>query len=54
MYEFGIYWVWFYNHAEPRVMKYSSGGWESFRSDRFIHDEIDFTERKPQRISVPE
>jgi len=52
-YEFGFYWVWFYNHDEPRLMKFSRGGWEMFRSDGYVNDEIDFTDRTPQRIELP-
>jgi len=48
----GYYWVWFYNHQSPIVMKRSNDKWLAFDSDA-PDDEIDFVDRPPQRISEP-
>ena len=45
--------MWFYNHINPRLMKFVDGRWESFPSDPPIDDEIDFTDHTPQRVQVP-
>lgn len=48
----GYYHVWFYNHDDPRVMKHEDGAWEHFASESLPHDEIDFIERPPQKLSA--
>ena len=40
-YEKGYYWVKFYNHNDILMMYFNGTGFESFKSDKFIHDEIE-------------
>jgi hypothetical protein len=37
----GYYWVKFYNHEEKQIMLFNGKNFEGFKSDRFIHDEIE-------------
>ena len=37
----GYYWVKFYNHERKQIMLFNGKRFEGFKSDVFIHDEIE-------------
>lgn len=37
----GYYWVKFYNHNRLQMMYFNGSNFEGFKSDIFIHDEIE-------------
>ena len=38
----GYYWVRFYNHEVKQIMYFNGKGFKGFKSDEFIHDEIEY------------
>jgi hypothetical protein len=43
--EKGYYLVKFYNHSKLKLMFFNGENFEGFKSDKFIHDEINFYQK---------
>lgn len=52
--EKGYYWVKFYNHEDILIMYFNGLDFEKFKSDKFIHDEIESYERVVKANNEPQ